>query len=254
MEHDQGSITQAAITRTSPDRWLMRIEARQKPRLRLFCCPGLGGNASAFEHLASMVPPDVELCAVELPGHGHRAIESPLGRFEDLISCISSALTNWIDRPFAFLGIDLGALVLYEVMRRLRSNGGPSPKALIVLGAMAPHLHYFASVHHLPANAFADTLRVFGIDCSKDWSSQRALRADCAALTNYQYRDEVFITTPIVAFVAENDELIPPMSVPAWQRHTAGPFELHRIACTHAELHTDSAVLGTCYFTISEIC
>ena len=254
MEHDQGSITQAAITRTSPDRWLMRIEARQKPRLRLFCCPGLGGNASAFEHLASMVPPDVELCAVELPGHGHRANESPLGRFEDLISCISSALTNWIDRPFAFLGIDLGALVLYEVMRRLRSNGGPSPKALIVLGAMAPHLHYFASVHHLPANAFADTLRVFGIDCSKDWSSQRALRADCAALTNYQYRDEVFITTPIVAFVAENDELIPPMSVPAWQRHTAGPFELHRIACTHAELHTDSAVLGTCYFTISEIC
>lgn len=253
MEHDQGRAMQIVVAQSKPEAWMVRLEARAKPRLRVFCCPGIGGDISRFEHLAGVMPPDVELCAFELPGHGKRANEFPLGRIDDLISCIASVMTNWLDRPFVFLGLDLGALVLYEVMRRIRSSGGPSPKALIVLGAMAPHLHYFAQVHHLSANMFADTLRLFGLSCIDEWSAQRSLRADCAVLTSYQYRDELFITTPIVAFVAEQDELIPPMSIPAWQRHTMGRFDLHRVQSTHSGLLSEAAVLGTCYFIISEM-
>ncbi|MEK8168926.1 thioesterase domain-containing protein [Streptomyces sp. M19] len=45
---------------------------RSDARCRLFCLPFPGAAASAFLPWSDLLPPDVELCAVQLPGREDR--------------------------------------------------------------------------------------------------------------------------------------------------------------------------------------
>ena len=52
--------------------WISRPVPIAKPRLRLFCFPHAGSGAAQFRPWADLMPPDVELCAVRLPGRETR--------------------------------------------------------------------------------------------------------------------------------------------------------------------------------------
>jgi medium-chain acyl-[acyl-carrier-protein] hydrolase len=232
MEHRYAAIQQLRAP-GDPIRWIKRVESRQKPQLRLFCFPGVGGIAKDFHALAAVIPPDAELCAIELPGHGTRTDESPLGRVQNIVDHLVVKLRNHLDRPFVFLGHDLGALVMYEVMLRLRQTGGPLPQGLIVVAAMAPCIHYFAPIHHLSAEAFTATLGLFNLNWDSAMGTNQYLRADFAALANYESTATMPFDGPICAIAGEQDSFTPSTAVTAWSQHTINRFELHVLPCNH---------------------
>jgi len=241
-------IQQAAIQQqkvpSDSTRWIVRNEPCVAPLLRLVCFPGIGGLANDFHALSAALPPGVELCAIELPGHGTRKDEAPLGRADDLVSMLSAALQPILDVPFAFVGHDLGALVMYEIAVHQHRAGKGKPMTLFIIGAMAPELHYFAPIHHLPTDAFKETLRLLDLSFDERFITNQSIRIDCAALTSYEMTARVILDVPIVAIAGTNDALIAPRSLEGWQQHTSMPLKIHRLPIRHMELWLDAQVIS----------
>jgi len=65
-----------------------------------------------------------------------------------------------LDQPFAFFGHSLGAMVGFEMARRLRSQGRSLPIHLFRFGQRAPQLAYSGPIaYDLPEPMFIEELR-----------------------------------------------------------------------------------------------
>src|SRR5205823_4375590 len=97
----------------------------------------------------------VEVCAVQLPGRQNRILEEPYTSLAALIAALAAALGPYFDRPFAFFGHSLGALIAFDLARALRRHGQPEPAHLFVSGHRAPQLPSpQAPTYHLPDAEF----------------------------------------------------------------------------------------------------
>src|SRR5688500_5923578 len=93
------------------DPWLACVRPRPRSAIRLFCFPHAGGGASGFHGWADALPGPVEVCPVQLPGRETRLREPAFTRLGPLVEALAGALRPYFDRPFAFFGHSLGALV-----------------------------------------------------------------------------------------------------------------------------------------------
>jgi medium-chain acyl-[acyl-carrier-protein] hydrolase len=169
----------------------------------------------------------VEVCTIELPGRGLRAQEVPLGRVDEIVSHVVPALRHRLDVPFAFFGIDLGAILMFETTRQLRAEGAPVPDHLFVAAAMAPQTYYFAPTHYLPRQRFLRGFRNVGVVVDESLAAERPLRADAAAMSSYVFAQEPPLDIPITNFWGQRDYISPPESNKAWRVQTAAPFTFH---------------------------
>ncbi|HEY3872290.1 MAG TPA: alpha/beta fold hydrolase [Actinocrinis sp.] len=112
---------------------LVVFQPRADAALRLVCFPHAGGGASHYHDWARRLPPDVEALVVQLPGRESRLAEPPvIDR-----AALAEAVLEAADRPFALLGVSMGAWLAFDVARRLEALGRP-PVRLIVSGSAAP--------------------------------------------------------------------------------------------------------------------
>ncbi len=111
--------------------------------MRLFCFPYAGGGVHVFRAWADNLPKTVEVCPIQLPGRGARMMEAPYTRMVPLVHAAAEALLPHLDKPFAFFGHSMGALVSFEVARWLRRQTGPEPIRLFVSGCFAPDIPGF---------------------------------------------------------------------------------------------------------------
>jgi len=128
-------------TRTSRDggaAWLDGYVPKPSIRLRLFCFPYAGGNASSFRKWGSGLPGFVELCPVQLPGRGRRLHET---LFRDVIECVKAAargLLPYLYDPFALFGHSMGAIMAFEFANHVAREYGLMPRELVVSGRESP--------------------------------------------------------------------------------------------------------------------
>ncbi|HEX5875859.1 MAG TPA: alpha/beta fold hydrolase, partial [Pyrinomonadaceae bacterium] len=127
---------------------------------RLFCFPYAGGTAPIFRAWPNYLPAEVELCAVQYPGRGTRIAERLREDVEELMNSSYDELQPFLNKPFAFFGHSMGALVSYEFARRLQREERPGPIGLFVSGCTAPHLRATDRItYNLPEPEFIDELR-----------------------------------------------------------------------------------------------
>ena len=100
--------------------WILRSKPKPKANLRFFCFPYAAAGASAFASWADLTPPEVELCAIQLPGRGARLRGKPFVRFPPLVRAVRESLRPYLHKPFAFFGHSMGALTSFELARELR--------------------------------------------------------------------------------------------------------------------------------------
>lgn len=70
-------------------------------------------------HVAGIVAPAVELCAIQPPGRESRLREPPYTRLAPLVQMLTQAVLPYCGVPFAVFGHSLGALVAFELARQL---------------------------------------------------------------------------------------------------------------------------------------
>jgi medium-chain acyl-[acyl-carrier-protein] hydrolase len=220
--------------------WIEQTAGAADPALRLFCFPYAGGSSLIFLKWPRLLPATVDVCPVQLPGRGRRIREEPFRRLGPLVDALMEALLPYFDLPFAFFGHSMGALISYELARRLRERDRRGPAAIFVSGRRPPHLPLSEPTHHLPDVEFIEDLRRLNGTPEEVLASPEAtelllpmLRADFAVCQTYEYRERSPITCPIVSFGGLQDTDAVREELREWRRHTTGQFHLHLLPGDH---------------------
>jgi medium-chain acyl-[acyl-carrier-protein] hydrolase len=229
-------------TSASPaDRWLPTVRPWSRAGLRLFCLPYAGGGASVYREWAGALGDSVEVCPVQLPGREARFGEPAFTRIGPLVEALADALGPHLDRPFALFGHSLGALVAFELARRLRRSGRPGPSHLFVSGCRAPQVRRAERlVHTLPDAAFRQELRRLGGTPAELLANDElmdlvlpTLRADFALCETYEYADGFPLPCPVTALGGRDDGAIGRDDLEAWRVHTTARFAAHVLPGDH---------------------
>ena len=100
--------------------WILRPKPKPKARLQLFCFPYAAAGASARASWRDLTPPEVEICAVQLPGRETRLRENPFVRLPVLVQALRESLRPYLHEPFALFGHSIRTLISFELARGLR--------------------------------------------------------------------------------------------------------------------------------------
>jgi medium-chain acyl-[acyl-carrier-protein] hydrolase len=221
--------------------WIQRPHSNRRAALRLFCFPFAGGGAGSYRKWGEFLPAAVEVCPVLLPGREARLGEKAFSSVVPLVDALAPAIASYLDQPFVFFGHSMGALVAFELTRKLRREGQPLPECLFVSARVAPGFALKRQpLSNLPEDEFTRALARFN-GAEKD-ALQHAelmklllptLRADFALHEQYQYFEEPALECPIVAFGGLEDLATEVEGLDAWRLHTEGSFVRRMFAGDH---------------------
>jgi surfactin synthase thioesterase subunit len=222
------------------DRWIRRFHAGAQGAVQLVCLPHAGGSASYFFPLSQLLSPDIEVLAVQYPGRQDRRDEPFIDTIPDLADEVTEVLEGWIDRPFALFGHSMGAVLGYEVARRLDGRGGPDPLCLFASGRRAPSRYRSGTVHLSDdAGVVAELRRVGGTD--HRFLGDRELlaailpatRNDYKAVETYKWAPGPRLACPISVLVGDSDPQTTVDEAAAWAEHSTGAFDIRVFSGGH---------------------
>lgn len=236
----------ATRTSTSPlNPWISRRRPDSGARLRLFCFPYAGGGTVVFHGWRIDRPEGVEVCSILMPGRESRLREPAFDRLPALIKVLAEAICPYLDRPFAFFGHSMGALIAFELARYLRARGNPTPHHLFVSAARAPQRWCTRSrSHQLAEPDFIRELRRLNgmpdeLLQNKEWLELLlpTLRADFAVCEEYIYQPDRPLECPLSAYGGRDDPEVAEEEITAWRDQTQGAFTQEIFPGDHFFLH-----------------
>jgi medium-chain acyl-[acyl-carrier-protein] hydrolase len=234
--------------------WIAHRYPQAKAYLRLFCFPFAGGNAQSFQAWHSDLPPSIEVCPIELPGHGTRLREPLYRELDVLVNSMVTALIPYLDLPFAFFGHSMGALLAFELTRLLRRQYGLVPTHLFVSGRHAPQIlpnPNTTPTYALPHEQFIEKLEILSGTPKTILQNPEimgvllpVLRADLTMAETYNYQHEAPLECPIIALGGLQDPVSSQAELEAWQVQTNLQFRHYMLPGNHFFIQSEkSAVL-----------
>lgn len=227
--------------------WVTCPRPRPDAEMRLFCFPYAGGGASAYRAWAAHAPETLEVCPVQLPGRENRLREPLYTRLPALVASLHEVIRPFLDRPFAFFGHSLGAIIAFELARELRRRGGELPQQLFVSARLAPQdADPEPPMYVLPDDEFRAQLRKLSGTPEAILQNEELmamllpiLRADFAINEAYVYAEEPPLSCPISAFGGHSDPKVSQGELERWHAQTSGSFSLRMQPGNHFFINSD---------------
>jgi surfactin synthase thioesterase subunit len=240
------AITRARFTRsgmaeTTSDNglWCRRYRPSETATARLVCLPHAGGSAPFFLPVSAALSPGVDVVAIQYPGRQDRRAERPIDDVAVLADQIHEALRPQPEMPLTLFGHSLGAIVAFEIARRLET-GGHGVVRLFASGRRAPSTHRDEAVHLRDDAGILGEVHMLNGTASAVLSDDElmraalpALRADYRAAETYSCAPDVTISCPITVLTGDNDPKTTLDEASAWARHTSGSFDLRVFSGGH---------------------
>ncbi|MER7394121.1 alpha/beta fold hydrolase [Streptomyces sp. NPDC000151] len=220
--------------------WFRRFGTPEPDAVRLICFPHAGGSASAYGPLSRLLPPHLEVRAVQYPGRQDRRLEPPVDGIRELAAAIAERLPADDDRPWAFFGHSMGALLAYETTRVLQERQAPAPVRLFLSGRGAPALR--ADPHDAPPDdeAILTAVRRLGGTGAQLLDDPElvamvlpALRADYRALAAYSWTPGAPLDVPITVLCGADDPVVAVPDAAGWRAQTRAGAEVRVFSGGH---------------------
>lgn len=210
--------------------WLRRFHPR--PGTRLVCFPHAGGAASFFFPLSQRLTA-ADVLAVQYPGRQDRrneALITDIAELADRIVAVLHAEAARGGEPPVLFGHSMGAIVAFEVARRLDRAGTP-PRALIASGSRAPSIPRTEGVHLRDDDGILAAIKgLNGTDSALLGNDELirmilpAVRGDYRAVETYRYEPGPPLSCPVVSFIGDADPMVSVADADAWREHTGAGF------------------------------
>ncbi|PRY31846.1 thioesterase II family protein [Pseudosporangium ferrugineum] len=219
--------------------------------VQLLCVPFAGAGASFFHPWRDAEVAGVTVHPVQLPGRERRIAEAPCTD----VHRAADGLLEEVARlplgpgPLALFGHSLGAVLAYELARRLEANGIPVAR-LFVSGSPDPW-----TVRERRASGLDDDRFLARVEELAgyrhpvfDHPEMReillpALRADVEMHEAYRPLSAEPLAAPITVLHAVSDELVSLGQAAGWKAATAAAFELVELPGGHMYLTGSPAVV-----------
>ena len=222
--------TTPSPTAESDSPWLVTWEAPASHiQLRLFCFHHAGASASTFRAWQGQLPQSVQIIAVQLPGREYRMSEPLLSDMREIVAALMKVMPPLLDKPYAFFGHSMGALLGFELARMLRAHALPPPVMLFVSGRTAPQFRWRdPATRLLPDDELVAAVRDYNgtpeellsdISLRELWLPR--FRADLTASVMYDYIAQAPLNLPLVVMSGESDPLVFPEGLRGWAEHSA---------------------------------
>ena len=237
MDQSPGSRTSRTLAK-SP--WF-QVQPDSKARFRLFCFPYAGGSSAIFRSWSRVIHRDIEVVPVVLPGREIRLREPSFTQLEPLVEALTREIFSLLDRPFAFLGHSMGALIGYELARRLRSERSLETDHLFISGRRAPQLpERDPEIHTLPDAEFvAELQRLNGTPKEALEHAELMellipmLRADFSICRTYNFVPGPQLKCSITAIGGTKDDTATQAKLEGWCELTTGRCRVRMLEGDH---------------------
>ncbi len=229
-------------------RWVICQQPRPEAKLRLFCFPYAGGGASAFKSWSEVISDNIELCIFQMPGREERLGEKLITDMYQLVDFLVEEITTYSDRPFAFFGHSMGAIIAYETACHLRKIGSSGPLHIFLSARAAPHLQEDGDpLRFLDDETFIARLhRTYGAVPEAIRQSEELkkiflpiLRADVELLEKYKNIRSEPLDCPISVLGGKSDPAISKTMLAGWQSHTSAVFIQHEFPGEHFFINSE---------------
>lgn len=229
--------------------WFNISGRNPRARVRLFCFPYAGGGSTIYRGWQRSLPADIEVCAVNLPGRGGRIKEAPFTDLHELVSAIAEAIVPHLDLPAAFFGHSMGAMISFELARKLRETRGVRPEHLFVSGRRAPQLPDDEPItYNLPEPQLLEELRRLNGTPAEVLEHPELmqlmlplLRADFSVVETYDFRPGAPLGCPLTVFGGLQDAEVSRRHLEAWGEQTTAAFSVRMLPGDHFFLNTPGA-------------
>ncbi|MEU9554319.1 thioesterase II family protein [Streptomyces fumanus] len=226
--------------------WLRRFHPAPDAPARLVCFPHAGGSASFYFPVSAALADDCDVTALQYPGRQDRRTEPNVDDIGVLADRIAPELVPLFDRPVVFFGHSMGAIVAFEVARRLQS-GGRTPALLFASGRRAPSTRRVENVHQRDDDGLVAELKAMsGTDAQVLGDEELlrmvlpAIRSDYRAIETYG-PVEATVDCPITALIGDADPKATLEEAEAWRAHTTAGFHLQVFDGGHFYLSSRAA-------------
>jgi medium-chain acyl-[acyl-carrier-protein] hydrolase len=231
--------------------WLSPIYSSAEARARLFCFPYAGGDAlTIYRKWPTSLPTAIEMCPVQIPGRGRRVTEAPYDNLTSIVKALGEALLPYFNKPFAFFGHSMGAMMAFELSRWLRREHGKEPGHLFVSGRTAPQVpDRDQPTYDLPESEFLERIKLINgtpkevlqhVELMK--LMLPVLKADFRLCQTHTYVDAPPLNCPITVFGGLSDAASRE-DLEAWRKQTVNRFNLHVLPGDHFFIKTEERTL-----------
>ncbi len=223
------------------NKWIVIPQPRASAKIILLCFPFAGGSSNSFRPWVPLMPPAVELRAVELPGHGTRLSEPLAQDIKELIEPIARGILPTLDKPFAIFGHSMGALLGFEVALFLQQQFNKVAEHVFLSGHGAPGSpRHEPKIHHLPKPQFIAKIKEYNGTPQEVLEHEELmelmipiLKADFRICEMYQHYSNNKLMAPITAMGGINDPSTFREDLEAWKNFTTGDFKVRLFPGDH---------------------
>jgi acyl transferase domain-containing protein/NADPH:quinone reductase-like Zn-dependent oxidoreductase/surfactin synthase thioesterase subunit len=240
---DAGPAAAAATPSETEARnpWLPLHKPVAGAKGRLFCFHSAGGGVLQFVGWPALLP-DLEVCAVQLPGRWERTHEPAVTNIRATAAeLLPHLLPLMSDVPFAFFGFSMGAMLAHEILQLMSAQGLRLPSRLYVASMNAPHVAHTAK--RRSAGDFDQLLPRSLEDPQHRAALVRTLEADLKAVEAYVNETVVPMAIPLTVFWGGEDGWCPRELVEPWREHTSAGLDFNALEGGHDVLHLHTTLI-----------
>ena len=217
-------IRNKEITMAEKNRWIKIFKKRPRAGTRLFCFHFAGGGASVFKNWNNLLPAEIELCAVQLPGREDRYNETPLENYHTAIAELIPRIRPLLDKPFIFFCHSMGTIIGFQLALALYKDYNLTPLRCFFSASAAPNNKpLFKKIAHLPEKEFKAEILSFGGIPREVTSSPGLLkimlpllRHDFRLIDSFTYEDCDLLHCPLTILGGQDDSNVPPAKLEGW--------------------------------------
>ncbi|GAA3987016.1 alpha/beta fold hydrolase [Allokutzneria multivorans] len=238
------------MTRPNALRWLP-LGGGEPGKHRVYCFPHAGASAAVYAPWRALAGDRLAICPVQPPGRAERFREKPFTSVDALVDELVADIGDQFTGTYAFFGHSMGALLAFEVTRKLRALGAQLPKHLFVSGRAAPQLpDTRKQLRALPQPQLIAELKQLGGMPDAVLNEPELLelfvplfRADLTVNEAYTHRAEDPLPIPLTTFGGHGDPRADDDELKAWGELAADRFALHTYPGGHFYLEKKAGEL-----------